>query len=137
MKKPFLRIFFRTAAATLLLAAGTLSAHHAFTAEYDVTKTTTVSGVVTRLDWTNPHSRLYLDVKDDKGVVTKWSFELGGPLMLTHLGWTRDSVKPGDHLKVYGFLAKDGSKTGNGRIITFPDGHTLRSKSGEYQPPKQ
>ena len=110
-----------------------LSAHHAFDAEYDIRKNVTVAGTVTRFDWTNPHSRIYLDVKDEKGVVSQWSFELGGPLTLTHLGWTRDSIKPGDHVKVAGFLAKDGSKTGNGRIIFFGNGHTLRSKSGEYK----
>jgi hypothetical protein len=124
----------KIAIGALLATAVTLSAHHAFTAEYDITKPVTVTGTVTRLDWANPHSHLYLEGKDDKGGGSAtWSFELGGPLMLGHLGWTRDSVKPGDHVKVYGFRAKDGSKVGNGRIITFADGHTLHSKSGEYK----
>jgi hypothetical protein len=119
------------AIAMFLAAAVSLSAHHSFSAEYDANQTLALSGTVTRLDWTNPHSRLYLDVRDNKGVVTKWSFELGGPLTLTRLGWTRDSVKPGDQVKVQGFRAKDGSLTGNGRTITLSDGRILRSRNGE------
>ena len=119
------------AIATFLAAAASLPAHHSFTAEYDANQSLAITGVVTRMDWTNPHSRLYLDVKDGKGVITKWSFELGGPLTLTRLGWTRDSVKPGDQVKVQGFRAKDGSLTGNGRTITLPDGRMLHSRNGE------
>ena len=121
-------IFFATAAA--------LSAHHSLVAEYNVDQIVAIDGTVTRLDWTNPHSRLYLDVKDKNGVVSKWSFELGGPLTLTRLGWTRDSVKPGDRVNVQGFRSKDGSTTGNGRTITFPDGHVLHSRNGEAKAPK-
>jgi hypothetical protein len=124
------------AVATFLTGAVSLAAHHSFTAEYDANQSLAITGVVTRMDWTNPHSRLYLDVKDGKGVVTKWSFELGGPLTLTRLGWTRDSVKPGDHVKVQGFRAKDGSLTGNGRTVTLSDGRMLRSRNGEAKEPK-
>jgi hypothetical protein len=125
------------ALATFLAGALSVSAHHSFVAEYDVNQIFAIEGTVTRLDWTNPHSRIYLDVKDRKGVVSKWSFELGGPLTLTRLGWTRDSVKPGDRVKVQGYRSKDGSMTGNGRTITFPDGHILRSRNGEAKPAKQ
>jgi hypothetical protein len=122
------------ATATLLAAtASPIWAHHSFSAEFDSTKTATMDGTVARFDWSNPHSFLYLDVQDKKGTVVRWKFELGGPLTLTRMHWTRDSLKPGDRIKVYGFLAKDGSPFANGRIITFKDGHTLTSRNGHEQ----
>ena len=120
---------------SLFWVCGSLSAHHSFAAEYDAEKVFTFEGTVTKLDWTNPHSRLYLDVKDAKGSVAKWSFELGGPLTLTRLGWTRDIVKPGDHIKIMGFYSKDGSKTGNGRTVFLADGRIIHSRNGEAKDP--
>jgi hypothetical protein len=125
------------ALATLLAAAASLSAHHSFAAEYDGTKPMTVTGTVTKVEWTNPHARIYVDVKDDKGVVTNWNFELGGPLQLNRLGWKRDSVKAGDEVKVDGYLAKDGSKMANARNVVFSDGRKVfAGSSGDGGPTK-
>lgn len=123
--------------ATLLATAVSLSAHHSFAAEYDGTKPITVTGTVTKVEWTNPHARIYVDVKDDKGVVTNWNFELGGPLQLNRLGWKRDSVKAGDEVKVDGYLAKDGSKMANARNVVFADGRKVfAGSSGDGGPTK-
>src|ERR1700691_239189 len=124
------------AIASLALAVS-LSAHHCFAAEYDGTKPITVTGTVTKVEWTNPHARIYVDVKDDKGVVTNWNFELGGPLQLNRLGWKRDSVKAGDQVKVDGYLAKDGSKMANARNVVFADGRKVfAGSSGDGGPTK-
>lgn len=121
--------------AAFLAAATSLSAHHSFAAEYDGTKPITVTGTVTKVEWTNPHARIYVDVKDDKGVVTNWNFELGGPLQLNRLGWKRDSVKAGDQVKVDGYLAKDGSKMANARNVVFADGRKVfAGSSGDGGP---
>lgn len=126
---------FAIAIATFFAAAGSLSAHHSFAAEYDGTKPITVTGTVTKVEWTNPHARIYVDVKDDKGVVTNWNFELGGPLQLNRLGWKRDSVKVGDQVKVDGYLAKDGSKMANARNVVFADGRKVfAGSSGDGGP---
>jgi Family of unknown function (DUF6152) len=123
------------AIATLLAATASISAHHSFAAEYDSTKPIAVTGTVTKVEWTNPHARVYVDVKDDKGVVTNWNFELGGPLQLNRLGWKRDSVKPGDQVKVDGYLAKDGSKMANARNFVFADGRKVfAGSSGDGGP---
>src|ERR1022692_438394 len=93
----------------LLAAEAPLYAHHSFAAEYDNTKPIALTGTVTKVEWMNPHARFYLDVKDDKGTVTNWEFELGSPNGLMRQGWTRNSMKLGDSISVSGSLAKDGS----------------------------
>jgi hypothetical protein len=121
--------------AALFAAVASLPAHHSFAAEYDGNKPITLTGTVTKVEWTNPHARLYVDVKDDKGVVTNWNFELGGPLQLNRLGWKRDSVKPGDQIKVDGYLAKDGSKMANANNVVFADGRKIfAGSSGDGRP---
>jgi hypothetical protein len=118
-----------------IAAVGPLSAHHSFAAEYDGTKPITINGTVTKVEWTNPHARIYIDAKDDKGTVINWNIELGGPLQLNRLGWKRDSVKPGDVVKVEGYLAKDGSKMANARNILFSDGRKVfAGSSGDGAP---
>jgi hypothetical protein len=110
---------------TSLLVAP-LVAHHAFEAEYDFKKQATVSGVVTKVEWMNPHAHFYVDVKDDRGQVTNWNFELGALPVLLKQGWTRNSLKTGDHVTVEGFLAKDGTKgMANARRVTLPDGRRV------------
>ncbi len=112
-------------AAALTIAAFPVAAHHSFAAEYDSTKPITVAGTVTKVEWTNPHARLYVDVKDEKGVVANWNIEMGGPLQLKRLGWNRDSVKPGDDIKIDGYAAKDGENRASARNVVFADGRKI------------
>jgi hypothetical protein len=113
------------AAAALLLATMHISAHHAFTAEYDENKRVTVSGTVTKFAWTNPHAWLYVDGKDESAKVTVWSFEMGSPNGLLHRGWKRTELKTGDQVTVEGYRAKDGSNVANARTVTMSDGRKL------------
>ena len=109
----------------LLLSAEPVSAHHSFTAEYDSSKVRQFSGTVTKVEWTNPHARFYLDVKDERGTVTNWNFELGSPLFLRKLGWKADSLKIGDQVTVEGYLAKDGARMANARSVSLADGRKV------------
>ncbi|HMD48552.1 MAG TPA: DUF6152 family protein [Bryobacteraceae bacterium] len=110
------------ALAFLMLTAIPAWAHHAFSAEFDANKRVKVSGTVTKLEWTNPHAWLYVDVKDDSGKVTNWSFEMGSPNTLIRQGWRRTAVKEGDQITVEGYAAKDGSSIANARSVTLADG---------------
>jgi uncharacterized protein DUF6152 len=103
-----------------------LRAHHSFGAEYDANKPITLTGVITKVEWTNPHSYFYLDVKDDKGNVVNWKFEGYNPSVLVRTGWKRDvTIKPGDTVKVFGWQARDGTAWGHAREVTFADGKKL------------
>jgi hypothetical protein len=108
-------------AAALLLASAAW-AHHSFAAEYDNNKPVELKGTLVNLDWVNPHAWIHMEVKDDKGVVTKWSCELGSPNLLMRNGWRRDSIKPGDSIVVEGSAAKDGSKMANARSVKMASG---------------
>jgi len=103
-------------------AAMPVWAHHSFAAEYDSSKTVSLTGQVTKVEWMNPHARFYMDVKDDAGKVTNWEFELGSPNGLMRRGWTRNSLKEGDVITVSGSMAKDGSKLANARTIKLSNG---------------
>lgn len=109
----------------LLFAAMRVSAHHAFTAEYDESKIVTISGVVTDFKWTNPHAWLYVEGKDDSGRVNSWGFEMGSPNGLVNRGWKRTDLKKGDPITVDGYRAKNGSNVANARTVTMPDGRKL------------
>jgi hypothetical protein len=113
------------AAIALLLTAARVSAHHAFAAEYDEKKVVSVSGTVANLKWTNPHAWLYVDVKDDRGKIVSWRFEMGSPNGLVHRGWKKAQLKKGDHVSVDGFRAKTTPNMANARTVTLPDGRKL------------
>jgi hypothetical protein len=109
----------------LLIAAVPVLAHHSFAAEYDGTKPIKVTGTVTKFDMTNPHSWVYLDVKDADGKVVNWGFETASPNALFRRGFKKDFLKPGNVVTIEGFLAKDGSHTGNAQKLLMPDGNTI------------
>jgi hypothetical protein len=112
--------------AILLIAAVPGWAHHSFGAEYDSSKPVTITGVVTKVDWTNPHSYFFLDVKDAKGVVANWKFEGYPPGVLYRTGWKREvTMKPGDTVTVFGWRARDGTNWAHSREVTFQDGKKL------------
>lgn len=119
--------------ATILAAGIPLMAHHSFAAEFDSNKQMKVTGVVTKIDWTNPHVWFYIDVKDESGKVTNWGWEMGPPHLLQGTGWTRTTMKLGDVVTVQGSLAKNGSNRGNARNVTTPDGKKMGAASSEGQ----
>lgn len=103
----------------VLASALPLLAHHAFATEFDANKPVTKKGIVTKVDWMNPHVWFYLNVKTESGVIENWGFEMGGPNGLRSQGWTRDTMKIGDELVVEGFLARNGSKNVNAKNVTM------------------
>jgi hypothetical protein len=114
----------------LLLGALPALAHHSFAAEYDDKKPVKVTGIVKKVEWTNPHSRMYLDVKDANGKVTTWNFEFGSPNHLFRAGWTRNTVKEGDQITVEGWAAKDGTNLAQTRQVTLADGRKVPGFAG-------
>jgi hypothetical protein len=113
------------AGAALLSAAVPVLAHHSFAAEFDAGKPVKLEGVVTKMDWINPHSWIHIDVTAPGGEVQKWMVEGGAPNALLRRGWTKNSLPAGTKILVQGFQAKDGSYRANGRDITFADGSKL------------
>jgi hypothetical protein len=104
-------------------------AHHSFEAEYDANKPITLSGIVTKFEWTNPHARFYVDVKDEQGTVINWNLELASPNALVHQGWKRTSLKVGDRVTVDAWLAKDGSRFANAKSVVLADGTKVGAAS--------
>jgi len=103
-----------------------LLAHHSFGAEYDATKPITLTGVITKIDWTNPHSYFFIDVKDDKGKVANWKLEGYPPGVLSRTGWKKDvTMKVGDTVTVFGWHARDGSNWAHSREVTLGSGKKL------------
>jgi hypothetical protein len=120
------------AVATLLLTTAVVSAHHSFSAEFDLDKPIRLTGVVTKLEWTNPHAWFYIDVKDESGKVTNWGWELGSPNGLLRTGWTRNSLKVGTEVTVEGSRARDGGNTANARdVIITSTGQKLFAASSQ------
>jgi hypothetical protein len=102
-----------------------LWAHHAFAAEFDITKPVTLHGTVTMMEWVNPHAWIHLDVKDTDGNVANWMVEGGSPNILLRRGFSKESLQAGTEITVEGFLAKNGEHRANGANITFKDGKRL------------
>ena len=127
MNRPAL---FACAAGVLLLAtAAPIGAHHSFAAEYDRSRTITVTGSVTKLEWTNPHARLYVMGTDETGKMQEWDFELGPPNGLMRNGWRRDSLKAGLKVVVEGFRSKTSTVVANARSVKLPDGRQVLAGS--------
>jgi hypothetical protein len=111
---------------TVLMVGGLpMFAHHSGAAVFDNTKKLNFTGVVTKVDWTNPHAHFFMDVKDTSGKVTNWNFELASPSILIRNGWSRHSLKEGDTVTVTGAQARDNTTLGIAQSIVFPDGHKL------------
>ena len=120
--------------AGLLLTGAHSNAHHNFLAEFDANKPLTLTGTVTKLEWTNPHTWFYIDVKDDAGAMSNWAMEMGSPNSLMRAGWTRNSLKIGDLVAVEGFMARDKPNVGNARVVILTTtGQRLFAASSQGQ----
>jgi hypothetical protein len=108
-----------------LAGAARLLAHHSFAAEFDGQQAVRLTGTLTKIEWTNPHSYFYLEVKDDSGVIAKWTCEAGSPGALSRQGFKKGDVKFGDTIVVDGYRAKDGSRLIDARRVTLPDGRIV------------
>ena len=120
---------------SLLAFAASAMAHHSFRSQYDANQAVTFTGVVTKIDWMNPHVYFYIDVTDEAtGRVENWGFEMGPPHMLQRRGWKRNSMQIGDVVEVHGTRARDGSTTANARRVTMTStGEVLGAASSENQ----
>ena len=118
--------FLGVAAGTALAAVSAPTfAHHSFAAEFDINRPIQFDGIVTKMEFSNPHSWLHIEVTTDTGEKQEWAVEGGAPNALMRNGWNRNSVQPGTKVHVEGFQAKDRSFRASGREITLPDGHSL------------
>jgi hypothetical protein len=120
----------------LVLAAPGVIAHHSFAAEFDAMKPLTLKGIVTKIEWANPHTYFYLDVTSPEGKVVNWGMEMGSPNGLMRAGWTRNTLHVGDEVTVEGAQAKDGTNVGNARaVILSSTGKRLFAASSQTETP--
>jgi len=113
------------AIAVSVVLSTTASAHHSFTAQYDSSKPVQMSGTVTKVEWTNPHARLYIDVRDDSGQTANWNFEMASPNILVRNGWKQNTVKVGDRITVSGYLARTGNHMAIAGAVADANGKPL------------
>jgi hypothetical protein len=112
-----------------LFSAAPAFAHHSFAAEYDAAKPVTLTGTVTKVEWTNPHARFYINVKNADGTTTNWNLELASPNYLKRAGWSSESLKQGDVVTVEGSLARSGVNMANARSVTLADGRKVFARA--------
>lgn len=117
------------AAGLLIAAAFPVLAHHSFSAEFDANKPVKLSGTVAKMEWSNPHTWLFIDVTNSEGKVEQWAVEGGAPGVLLRNGWNRNSLPPGTRIVINGHVAKDGSLRANSSSIELPDGRKLDTGS--------
>jgi hypothetical protein len=111
---------------TATVLAAPVIAHHSFGVAFDANKTVTLAGTITKIEWSNPHTHIYADVKDDAGRVVSWKLEGYPPTVLARTGWKRDvTIKVGDTIKMFGYHARDGSPFAHVREVTLTDGRRL------------
>ena len=122
-------MFAMAAGLALMTTAVPIIAHHSFAAEFDRSRTITVKGSVTKLEWTNPHARVYVEGADETGKTQVWDFELGPPNGLMRNGWRRDSLKPGHQVTVEGFRSKTSTVVANARSVKLADGRQVLAGS--------
>ncbi len=131
-----MNVMHRVSIAGLLLCfAVPVEAHHSFVAQYDADQPITLSGIVTKIEWMNPHTRFYIDVEDEGGNVVNWNLELASPNVLTRRGWTRNSLQVGDVVTVDASRAKDGSDMANAMAVILADGRRVFSVSPDSGAP--
>lgn len=128
-----MKIWKRTLLGALVAAtaAGAALAHHSFASEFDASKKLKLTGTVTKVQWRNPHTYFFVDVKADNGEIHNWAMELGSPNVLMRRGWTRDSLKIGDQVIVEGARARDNSYKGNANSVVMADGKRLFNGSAD------
>jgi uncharacterized protein DUF6152 len=119
------KMFLAVLGVGVVMAGGAALAHHAFTAEFDADQPIVLKGVISKAEWINPHSWVYLDVKDAAGKTTQWAIECGAPNALLRRGWNKNSLPIGSEVVIDGYRAKNGSAIANAKDITFPDGRKL------------
>src|SRR5437867_13089089 len=116
-------------ASVLFTTGASLLAHHSFAAEFDGTQALRLTGALTKIEWTNPHSYFYIDVKDESGTVVRWGCEAGSPGALSRRGFKKGDIKLGDTIVVDGYRAKDGSRLMDARRVTLPNGRIVSGAS--------